>query len=294
VRSRPIPADCVSSYGYRHKLPGLSAEERLRGLYWRWNVADVTVFDGAEGGIMACYLARLPFWQRVRRRIEGYLSLIGWMMTSPEPEPVKPPLPAPVVEPEFRYPPGLDMSAFWFRLDFSGPSNPRDPGFEWAWNKPLLPVEAVEYRDRARPQPQDVEQQLDRLTAIDQTGREPDASWREFMESEFTDHDEFLLWKAGKVKGFRDRLREFDDRYERPVCSACGRSHPELNTPMKKDGSAWAYRDSYYFCNGCGRKWQNKALKAALANQPIPEKVKLRQISEILPEALRRPPRPVR
>jgi hypothetical protein len=124
-----------------------------------------------------------------------------------------------------------------------------------------------------------------------------DPLFAEFWSSEFVDYDEFLAWKDGKVLGFRERLQEFDSRYERPVCSACGRSAPELNTPMKDadDGTqGWAHKRSFYKCLGCSRKWQSKALKAYLAGKPVPETVKLRPRhqppADELPDALLRRP----
>lgn len=132
------PADYYRSYGHRHNLPALSKVNWREGLIWRWNTADVQVSKGH--GVMACYLARLPFWQRIMRRLFETYHAGEWR------EQESPKL-LPTEDKEFRYPPGLDLSAFWFRLDTeSGPRNPRDPGFEWAWEKPLLPVEQVQQR----------------------------------------------------------------------------------------------------------------------------------------------------
>lgn len=291
--------DYVSSYGYRHNLPMLTKEEWQRGLIWRWNTNDVTM--GGGHGIMACYLARIPFWQWVMRLLFETYYPGEWRddfkMPEPDPEPE-----------EFRYPPGFVPEAFWFRLDFSGPSNPRDPGFEWAWNKPLLSVEEVMRRDGYRHDPK-AEKQIDRLTAIDETGHEPDAEWAEYMASEYVSYEEFKAVKAGKLPSLVERLRAFDDRYERPTCK-CGVSHPQMHTPMNKAGTDWDYKGSYYECKpGCGRKWQTKSFKAAMELQPVPETLKFRHPEDrarlrdeydnrtnfggvtMLPKQLRNPPR---
>lgn len=189
---------------------------------------------------------------RIIRWFEMYLSVTGWILSGPPK-----PMPEPVADKPFSYPPGLDTSAFFFRLDLRG--NPRDIGFEWAWMRPLLPVPAQPVRyippsgdDEPEPQPRDEE-------------------FEAYMESEYVTLDEYRAVQRGELPDLNKRLHDFDDRYQRPVCR-CGRSHPELSTPLRDISgyrTAWDYKGSFYKCNDCGRKWQTGNLKAALAMKPL-------------------------
>ena len=132
----------------------------------------------------------------------------------------------PIEDEPFSYPPGFVPEAFWFRLDFSGPRNPRDPGFEWAWEKPLLPVGEVFRRDGYKPSTGEqallslIDKNQDRIAeALGEpapltrgTAGQVDNQWTEYMASEYVCYEEYEAVKAGKLPCMAQRLRDFDDR----------------------------------------------------------------------------------
>ena len=235
----PQPADCHSGWAYREDFPYLTEAEWRQGLYWRWDIH--APFDKGHQGFMACYLARLPLHQwALRLWFEEY---------EPDPSPA-PPLPAPAAQPVFQYPPGLDLddqTAFWLHLDFSGPSNPADPGFEWAWMKPLRPVseaKAFQYRETAPAR-----------SAAPTADPSTVATFGAYYAPDYVDYEQFLAdLKDGVIRIDQPRCRNPDTAETRPRCPKCGTSHPDHHTPLSRKGDCWDHAKAHYACR-CGHEW---------------------------------------